>query len=217
LECRQLGLRTGTYDSRAPESYQDWLAKRPPDERHQPFWWEDEKWNNPIFPVVGVTWYEADAYVRWLNTQVQVTGSKLHVWQDGEIAEIDVQPKTLKVHLSSEEEWERAVPGTDGCVYPWGDEFAYSKANVAEELGEGMPTTAVCTYPQGVSPVGAWDMSGNVCGWTRSRYGEYRFVLRGGCWISSGRTARCAYRSSYMPGDVDRLNSFWVTLFLVVS
>jgi formylglycine-generating enzyme required for sulfatase activity len=188
------------YHQEAFWSKEGW-AWRTKEERERPVYWNDAEENNPIFPVVGVTWYEADAYARWLNTQVQVTGSKLHVWQDGEIAEIDVQPKTLKVHLPSEEEWERAARGTDGRAYPWGDEYEMQRANTRES--GPIRTTAVCTYPQGVSPVGAWDMSGNVWEWTRSPWDEKHFVLRGGSWIDDLRYARCACRARYVPDFFD--------------
>lgn len=200
------------YHQEAFWSKEGW-AWRIEKEQERPAYWNAAEDNNPIFPVVGVTWYEADAYARWLNTQVQVTGSKLHVWQDGEIAEIDVQPKTLKVHLSSEEEWERAARGTDGRVYPWGDEFEIQWASTSESGAIG--TTAVCTYLQGVSPVGAWDMSGNVWEWMRSPWDEENFILRGGSWGSDERLARCAYRVRYIPVNFSNSMGFRVVVSLV--
>jgi formylglycine-generating enzyme required for sulfatase activity len=184
------------YHQEACWSKEGW-AWRVEKKRERPAYWNAAEHNNPIFPVVGVTWYEADAYARWLNTQVQVTGSKLHVWQDGEIAEIDVQPGTLKVRLPSEEAWERAARGTDGRSYPWDDKFERQRANTSESGAIG--TTAVCTYPQGVSPMGAWDMSGNVWEWTRSPRDEKHFVLRGGSWNPNRQFARCASRLRLMP------------------
>jgi formylglycine-generating enzyme required for sulfatase activity len=92
------------------------------------------------------------------------------------------------VRLPPEEEWKRAGRGTDGREYPWGDEFDFIYANVAEEIGKGISTTAVCTYLQGKSPAGVWDMSGNVLEWTKSR------VVRGGAWFLNHKFARCVYR-----------------------
>jgi formylglycine-generating enzyme required for sulfatase activity len=169
--------------------------------RERPRYWEDDDYHNPIFPVVGVTWYEAGAYCRWLDMQLNVSSSRLKVWMDGNVEYVALDPGTFRVRLPTEEEWERAARGTDGRAYPWGDEFGFDKANVAEKLGEGMGATSVCTYPQGVSPEGVWDMSGNVLEWTGSLYEESseRFVLRGGSWYLHRRDARCASRDRSFP------------------
>jgi formylglycine-generating enzyme required for sulfatase activity len=76
----------------------------------KPKYWNDERWNQPKQPVVGVSWYEADAYARWCG-------------------------KTLP----SEEQWERAARGTDGRNYPWGDDFDKEKCN-SRESGIGKTT-----------------------------------------------------------------------------
>jgi formylglycine-generating enzyme required for sulfatase activity len=91
--------RTGTYDSKATEDYEKrWLANRPKEKRSEPYDWHDQKWNNPISPVVGITWFEAEAYCNWLSHEMG-------------------QP----MRLPTEEEWERAARHTDGREYPWGE------------------------------------------------------------------------------------------------
>ncbi len=164
------GYQTQKYWSKA-----GWKWKEK-EERNQPGYWDNAPFNNPIFPVVGVTWYEAEAYAAWLNEQLKGAG-KL--------------PEGYIARLPTEEEWERAARGTDGREYPWGDKFQTAYTNTIES--EGFGTTAVCTYPQGLSPTGAWDMSGNVFEWTRSKEGS-TYVWRSGSWNDHGRYARWASR-----------------------
>ncbi len=35
----------------------------------QPLFWNGRKWRCPSSPVVGVSWYEAEAFAKWLNTK----------------------------------------------------------------------------------------------------------------------------------------------------
>jgi formylglycine-generating enzyme required for sulfatase activity len=136
-------------------------------------------------PVVYVSWEDALAYCYWL-------------------AEATGRPYTLP----SEAEWEKAARGTDGRVYPWGNEWDARRCNTAE--GGRAKTAAVGTYPDGASPYGALDMAGNVWEWTRSAYRPYPYrpddgredqagrgprVLRGGAFDDSQRHARCACRN----------------------
>lgn len=180
--------RTGQYDARRLEVLErDWLEHRPPVHRNAPYYWHNPDLGNPICPVVGVNWYEAEAYCRWLTTQI-----------------ISIPPGYV-VRLPTEEEWERAARGTEGWEYPWGNDFQRQAANTweaAPNTSSGLGgTTAVCTYPQGVSPVGAWDMSGNVWEWINAWYDEdrrYR-VVRGGSWIGYQWFARTSFCNWSIP------------------
>ncbi|MCP4104863.1 MAG: SUMF1/EgtB/PvdO family nonheme iron enzyme [Desulfobacteraceae bacterium] len=130
--------------------------------------WKDEKWNPPGNPVVGVSYYEAEAYAKWAGKR-----------------------------LPTEKEWERTARGTDGRVYPWGDEFDKERCNTLESGIGG--TTRVTRYPNGVSPTGCYDMAGNVWEWTSSDYDEKSKVLRGGSWFNYRGLARCLNRGRYFP------------------
>jgi formylglycine-generating enzyme required for sulfatase activity len=181
-------------DKNLRDIYRNWLKERPVEKRDQPFWWDDSDQRNPIFPVIGVSWYEAQAYANWLHRQLQA----IPLAGGGS----EPLPASYQVRLPSEEEWERAARGRDGRAFPWQGDFDFGRANVAEKSGEGIGVTAVCTYPGGASPVGAWDMSGNVWEWTASTYAQhepYFRVLRGGSWWSEHTFARCACRDRSFP------------------
>jgi formylglycine-generating enzyme required for sulfatase activity len=155
--------------------------------------WQKQLAERQDHPVVCITWQDALAYAQWL---AQVTGEPYR--------------------LPSEAEWERAARGTDGRIYPWGNQWDKTRANT-NDGGPGT-TTPIGSYPQGVSPVGVMDMSGNVLEWTSTLYKPYPYnatdgredaktagsrVLRGGSWDDNPRYARAAYRGNGDPTIID--------------
>ena len=157
-----------------------------------PRYWDDVKWSNPSQPIVGVSWYEAVAYCRWLTATLD----------DGHT-----------YRLPTEAQWERAA----GSRYPWGDDWRADHCNSKEaELGAASP---VGVFPRGAAEGGIEDMAGNVWEWCRDRYGEDYYahsqdardptgpeqgrhrVLRGGSWASEGPSrCRCGSRDRDFPG-----------------
>jgi formylglycine-generating enzyme required for sulfatase activity len=179
--------RSGKYDERTLETVErDWLDHRPTARRNAPYFWHNIELGNPIFPVVGISWFEAEAYCSWLAKNIVAV------------------PEGYTVRLPNTTEWEYAARGRKGSEYPWGDEFDKTAANTWDsdpgDSGVG-GTTAVCTFPQGASPLGVWDMSGNVWEWTCSWYDEdrrYR-VVRGGSWIGYQWFARSTFCNWSIP------------------
>jgi formylglycine-generating enzyme required for sulfatase activity/energy-coupling factor transporter ATP-binding protein EcfA2 len=191
--------RIGEYDSKVTEKrLQDWLAARPTEKRHRPWFWEDKELSNPIFPVVGVSWFEAEAYCNWLSTQRSALSG-------------------YALRLPTEEEWERAVRGADGRKFPWGSEFEAWRANTREEGPRR--TTAVCTYPGGVNEAGLWDGAGNVWEWTATWYDREPTarVVRGGSWNYVVWNARCAVRFRLIPDLFLNVLGFRVVVSLALS
>jgi formylglycine-generating enzyme required for sulfatase activity len=201
--------RTGSYDSQAPKEYRDWLAGRPAEKRGEPFFWHDSTWNNPLAPVVGVSWFEAVAYCKWLTRE-----------------------KGRLFRLPTEDEWEWAARGDQGREFPWGKDFDRLKLNCAEfwsgaedlsdyeewkkwfgsDSFKAASTTLVGQFAQGNTPVGASDLSGNVWEWTASWFDEKSVerVLRGGAWYYNRRSARCACRGRLIPDYFDSSVGFRV-------
>ena len=135
-------------------------------------------------PVTCVTFADSAAFCEWAS---KATGTT--------------------VRLPSEAEWEKAARGTDGRIYPWGDDKPTKElCNFGSSVGT---TTPVGAYPKGASPFGVLDMAGNV--WERTstkwvgNYANYRpddspegdatRTVRGGSFFFNVRFVRCACRN----------------------
>jgi energy-coupling factor transporter ATP-binding protein EcfA2 len=140
-----------------------------------PEYWDKREWRSPNSPVVGVSWYEAEAFMHWL------TKSR----HDG---------RTYR--LAMEEEWQAAAAGKEEREYPWGEKFDPEICNCREGNEPVEKTSPVGIFKEANTPEGIADMAGNVWEWTESLYkeGESYRVLRGGSWGYVGNFLRSAYR-----------------------
>ena len=166
-----------------------WTNKSSREERaNQPYDF-GEPFNLPNHPVVGITWYEALAFTRWLMQSWHARGWLATDWE---------------IRLPTEVEWEKTARGGEKIPnqplirlaknglseveqeldlkenpiterhYPWGNNSSTEKANTFE-TGIGT-TSALGCFSFGASSYGVEDLSGNIWEWTCSPWTDYPYL-----------------------------------------
>ena len=139
-----------------------------------PKYWETIRFNGPELPVVGVSAADAVKYCKWAGKD-----------------------------LPSEEQWEKAARGTDGRLFPWGNDPA--KPGLAcygrDPKTEG--PAPVTTHADGASPCGAVDLAGNVWEWTSTTIEDVESfqIVKGGCFSDLPELLRVDGRLEAGPKD----------------
>jgi class 3 adenylate cyclase/formylglycine-generating enzyme required for sulfatase activity len=171
------------------------LATLFPEVRYRaPRYWHDPRFNNPMQPVIGISCFEARAYTAWLAAQ-----------------------SGLPFRLPTEAEWEAAARGRARRRFAYGDAFDPRRGNTIETHLR-LPTP-VGAFPEGDTPTGIADLTGNTYDLTSSLWGHdpietawpYPYdshdgrespeapitvsrVGRGGAWYLGEVHARASYR-----------------------
>ena len=152
---------------------------RPPND------WVDRKFldGTAEYPVTNVNLADANAYCKWLSREIGATA-----------------------RLPTEAEWELAGGGVERYFYPWGNEW---DENACGSKEDGATIQAVKSHPSGQSPVGAFDMVGNVWEWTADAQmnangiakkfddGDSMFVIKGGSAKESRKVLSIQSREAF--------------------
>ncbi|MCY7305499.1 MAG: formylglycine-generating enzyme family protein, partial [Rhodoferax sp.] len=222
-DSQGLAWRESNWASKTEDkALRDWLDSRTVEQRQQPMRWTEQRAHGSR-AVWGINWFEARAYARWLQAQLQteLKSAKLATYQ---------------VHLPTEIQWERAaraadLQSVDDRRWPWAgdDKLAHLRGNI-DDSKIGRASVVGLFEP---NPIGLYDLAGNVWEWQDNLYqdkGRYKAgqridrlvspadgpqsdwlvtdkewknsalpALRGGLWGNTADYARASIRFGFLP------------------
>lgn len=137
---------------------------------NSPAGWHEQLKRNGRYPVVGVCWYEAEAYSCWAAKA-----------------------------LPTEQQWERSARGVDGWDYPWGNDFDVSRCNTLETAtGSTTPVDRYSNgiSPEGCYDMAGniWEWTSSL-----AEVGHEAYIIKGGAWCDAADNTRSASRKSLRP------------------
>jgi formylglycine-generating enzyme required for sulfatase activity len=150
------------------------LSELYPKEKYtKPLLWDNPQYNNPSQPVVGVSFYEAQAYCTWLSMKTE-----------------------KKYRLPTQNEWEIAAK-VRGRRYVFPGHVSADKCNTIEaKLQMILP---VGLLRENKTADGIYDMNGNVFEWTSTIYRnnvdplKIQYCVKGGSWVQGAERATSSY------------------------
>jgi formylglycine-generating enzyme required for sulfatase activity len=233
--------RNGKDSNIEDKSYLEHLKKRTVEMRAQPMRWNEQR-SHGARAVWGVNWFEARAYARWLDAQLD---SDIRKNQHLKAAQTFAGGR-YRVTLPTESQWDWAARAKDHAVahardFPWAEseKEPHLQANIANsEIGHA---SVVGLFPP--NPLGASDLAGNLWEWQNGVYekrGKYDVgepipkiadakdwlvsgkafftsdcpALRGGSWRNNSDLARVSFRLGNLPDNWNVYIGFRVVMSL---
>jgi len=160
----------------------------------KPAYWDNNRFNKPDLPVVGISWEDAQAYAAWSGKR-----------------------------LPTEAEWEYAARGgLQNAKFPWGDDEAKGRACYGKSYMHGIPENVSSYPPNGFKLFDMVGNAGEWCSdWYREDgYKDAQSnnptgpektlskVVRGGSWYEDDYFLRCSARKGISPGSYSNAVGF---------